>query len=63
MNRDLIVLNLVGMEAQLRRIERVSSSIKDPTEFSVRVPPLVHEMARMTRSLVDRIEYCEGVKP
>lgn len=62
MNRDLIVLNLVGIEAQLRRIERVAATINDPTQFSARVPPMLGEMARSTRSLVDRIEHSEGVK-
>jgi hypothetical protein len=60
MNRDLVIHHLVGVEAQLRRIERLSSSIGDPTEHKARIPALITETRRTLQTLTGRIEQVEG---
>lgn len=62
MTHDQIVLTLVGIEAQLRRVQRIACATRDPVEFSRRVSPLIGEVARNAHSLMDRIEHSEGVK-
>lgn len=61
MNRDIVIHHLVGVEAQLRRIERLSSSIGDALEHKARITALITEARRTLQSLCGRIEQQEGV--
>ena len=60
MNRDLIIQNLVAVDAQLRRIERLSKKIGDVTEHKARIPPLIEETRRQLTSLCGRVAQLEG---
>lgn len=63
MNRDLVIHVLVAVEAQLRRIERLSLSIGDAEEHRARIPPLVNETRRYLSNITGRILQSEGGKP
>lgn len=60
MNRDLVLHVVVGVDAQLRRIERLSRSIADPVEHKTRIPPLIAESRRQLQSMCDRVAQQEG---
>jgi len=60
MNRDLVIQVLVAVEAMLRRIERLATSIGDAAEHKARIPPLIAETRRQLQSLTDRIAQTEG---
>ncbi len=63
MNRDLVIQISLAVDAQLRRIERLSGQIGDVTEYKTRIPPMI-EMARHTlQSMCDRIAQQESGKP
>lgn len=62
MKRDLIIQLLVGLEAELRRIERLSASIGDAPEHKQRIPPLIAAARHRLQSACSRIEQREGVK-
>lgn len=63
MNRDLVLQVVVGVNAQLRRIERLSTSIGDAVEHKTRIPPLIAETRRQLQSLCDRLAQEEGGCP
>jgi hypothetical protein len=60
MNRDLVIQNLVAVDAQLRRLERLSNSISDAVEHKARIPPLIAESRRQLQSLCGRLEQSES---
>ena len=60
MKRDLIIQVLVGAEAQLRRIERLSAAIGDAVEHKQRIPPLIAAVRNTLQSTCSRIEQTEG---
>lgn len=60
MTRDLIIQHLVGLDAQLRRIERLSANIGSAEEHKARIPLLVEHASRSVCQLVSRIEQAEG---
>ncbi len=63
MNRDLVIQTALAVDAQLRRIERLSGQIGDAAEHKARIPPMI-EMARHTlQSMCDRIAQQENGKP
>lgn len=63
MNRDLVIQVALSVDAQLRRIERLSSQIGDATEHKVRIPPLIAEARRTLQSMTDRLAQQEGGSP
>lgn len=60
MTRDLIIQHLVGLDAQLRRIERLAANIGSAEEIKARIPPLIECAARSVQQLASRIEQLEG---
>lgn len=60
MNRDLIIHQLVAVDAQLKRIRRLAESIGDAGELKDRLPPLITETSRQVNALCSRIAQQEG---
>lgn len=60
MNRDLLIQHMVGLEAQLRRIQRLSGKIGSAEELNSRIPPLIDAAARSLASLNNQIRQMEG---
>lgn len=60
MNRDLVINVMVGAEAKLRRIERLSLSIGSADEHKTRIPPLITDVRRDLQSLCGRVAQLEG---
>jgi hypothetical protein len=60
MNRDLILLELVALDAQLRRIRRLAQSIGSSDELKARLPPLITQISRRVNALCSRIAQQEG---
>lgn len=60
MDRDLIVQQVVAIDAQLRRMRRLAESITDPAELRARLPRLLAETARTSHALLSRIGQAEG---
>ncbi len=60
MKRDIIIQVLVGVEAQLRRVERLSASIGDAAEHKKRIPPLIAAARNTLQSTCSRIKQTEG---
>ena len=60
MNRDLILQELVALDAQLRRIRRLAQSIGDANESKARLPPLIEQTSRRVNALCSRIAQQEG---
>ncbi|MBI3043575.1 MAG: hypothetical protein HYY78_12215 [Betaproteobacteria bacterium] len=60
MNRDLIINVVVGVDAKLRRIERLALSIGDPQQHKSRIPPLITDVRRELQSLCGRLAQLEG---
>lgn len=59
MKRDILIQVLVGVEAELRRIERLSASIGDAAEHKKRIPPLIAASRYRLQSTCSRIEQSE----
>ena len=60
MNRDLVIHELVAVDAQLRRIRRLAQSIGDAKESKARLPQLIEETSRRVNALCSRIAHQEG---
>ena len=60
MNRDLVIHELVAVDAQLRRIRRLAQSIGDSKELQARLPQLITETSRRVNTLCGRIAQQEG---
>lgn len=59
MTRDLLIQYLVGLDAQLRRIERLSANIGSAEEHKARIPPLVEDASRSVQRIASRLEQQE----
>lgn len=53
MNRDRILHVVVAAEAQLRRTERLASTIGDAVEYRKRIPPLIAETRRLLQPIIE----------
>ena len=60
MNRDLVIHELVAVDAQLRRIRRLAQSIGDAKESKARLPQLITETSHRVNALCSRIAQQEG---
>lgn len=60
MNRDLVVHNLVALDAQLRRMRSLVRTIKNPAELTARLPALLEESCRTSQRALSRVAVPEG---
>lgn len=60
MNRDLVIHELVAVDAQLKRIRRLAESIGDAEQLKARLPQLITETQRQVNALCSRIAQQEG---
>lgn len=60
MNRDLIVHHLVALDAQLRRLRRLSETIGDGAELKARLPRLIAETCGSMQRLMSAVGQQEG---
>lgn len=60
MNRDLLIQQLVALEAKLRRARHLAESVKDPVEFVARLRPIIHDAASGAQALAQRLTQREG---
>lgn len=60
MKRDLVIHELVAVDAQLRRLRRLAESIGDAEQLKARLPRLIGETAKRVQVLCSRIGQEEG---
>lgn len=60
MHRDLVLHQVIGVNAQLKRLERLANSINDPTELKARLPPLITLTCKNLNTLMNALAQREG---
>ena len=60
MNRDQIIHELVAIDAQLRRMRRLSERINSDAEFRARLPELIARTAQGVNRVLSEIGKQEG---
>lgn len=59
-HRDLILHQVIGVNAQLKRLERLANSINDPTELKARLPPLITLTCKNLNIVIAGLAQGEG---
>lgn len=60
MKRDLLLQAVVGLDAKLNRIERLSRTIGDSAQFKARIPPLLADVRSDLNRLCSRVAELEA---
>lgn len=63
MTRDLLIHHLVALDAQLRRMRRLSEHITDGVELKARLPQLIAKTSNELHRLMSEIGQGEGWQP